>query len=105
MAIDLLEVKEWIELIRANTWAVHLPANSQEKANNQRAETCNKKREALAVALKLIEKQIKSKQQESVLVWVFSKEGFLSVAQDAWEKKKMQKALEVNPRAARLTYL
>ena len=38
-------------------------------------------------------------------VWVFDKEGFLSVAQTEWEKEKMESCLGVKPRKAKITYL
>jgi len=38
-------------------------------------------------------------------IWVFNKEGFLSIAQNEWEKAKIEECLGVKPRKAKLLYL
>lgn len=47
----------------------------------------------------------KKRMNEEQDVWVFNKEGFLSIASNEFEKRKLEEVLGVKPRKARFIYL
>lgn len=44
-------------------------------------------------------------EKEKEEIWVFNKEGFLSIASNEFEKGKLEECLGVKPRKAKLVYL
>ena len=71
-----------------------------------RCDTCNEEMTKIEdyedEMIEAIEKQKKSKEQE---VWVFNKEGFLSIASNEFEKEKLEECLKVKPKKAKFIYI